>query len=181
MPATTSPAIAITECPDRDFVISRTFDAPRDLVYRCWSDPAYMQHWWGPKGYTAPVCKLDLRPGGSMHYCLRSPEGHEMWGRFVYREVTAPLRLVFVDSFSNAEGGIVRHPMSPTWPLELLSTITFEDAGLGKTKLTVRWGVLPAATLEERKTFNEGHGSMTQGWTGTLDQLTAYLAEAQKK
>jgi len=83
-------------------------------------------------------------------------------------------------AFSNAAGEIVRHPMSPTWPLELLTTITFDDEG-GRTKLTVRWGPLPSATEEERKTFNESHASMQQGWTGTLDQLTDYLAEVIKK
>ena len=169
-----------TDAATADFVISRMFDAPRDLVYRVWTETQHLKHWWGPKGFTSPVCNLDLRPGGSMHYCLRSADGHEMWGKFVYREVTAPLRLVFVDSFSNAAGDITRHPLSPTWPLEMLSTITFEAQG-AQTKVTVRWGPLPSATAEERKAFDEGRASMNQGWTGTLDQLEAYLSEAKKK
>jgi len=169
-----------TEVADNDFVISRTFAAQRELVFQVWTDPEHMKHWWGPKGFTSPVCNMDLRPGGGMHYCLRSADGQEIWGKFVYREVAAPGRLVLVDGFSNAAGEIVRHPMSPTWPLELLTTITFDDEG-GRTKLTVRWGPLPSATEEERKTFNESRASMQQGWTGTLDQLTDYLAEVIKK
>ena len=161
---------------DRDFVITRTFDAPRGRVFQAWTDPEHMKHWWGPRGFTSPICKLDLRPGGSMHYCLRSPDGHEMWGKFVFREVVVPERLIYINSFSDAEGGITRHPMSPTWPLELLTTVTFEEHE-GKTTLTVRWGLLPSATEPERKTFGEGHSSMQQGWTGTLDQLAGYLAQ----
>jgi hypothetical protein len=85
-----------------------------------------------------------------------------------------------VNSFSNSEGGLTRHPMSPTWPLEMLSTITFGEEG-GQTKVTVRWSVLPSATPEECKTFNEGRGGMQHGWSGTFDQLDAYLAELAKK
>jgi uncharacterized protein YndB with AHSA1/START domain len=170
----TEPAL---QTADRDFVITRTFDAPRDLVFKAWTEPERMKQWWGPCGFTSTTCNLDLRPGGSMHYCLRSPEGREMWGRFAFREITTPERLVYVGSFSDAQGGLTRHPMSPTWPLELLSTITLEEQD-GKTKLTIRWGLLPSATAPERKTFNEGHSSMQQGWTGTLDQLTAYLETA---
>jgi len=166
------------ESTDRDFVISRTFDVPRDRVFQAWTEPERMKDWWGPKGFTSPSCALDLRPGGSMHYCMRSPDGREMWGKFVYREVTPPVRLVYVNSFSDAQGGLTRHPMNPTWPLELLSTITFDEQG-GKTILTIRWGVMPSATDDERKTFHEGHTSMQKGWTGTLDQLEAYLADGR--
>jgi uncharacterized protein YndB with AHSA1/START domain len=168
------------ESANQDFVISRTFNAPRDLVFKVWSDPTHTQHWFGPRGFTTPVCRQDLRPGGTLHYCMRSAEGHEMWGKFVYREVNPPERLVYVNSFSNAEGGLTRHPMSPTWPLEMLSTITFDEEG-GQTKVAVRWSVLPSATPEECKTFNEGLGGMQHGWSGTFDQLDAYLAELAKK
>lgn len=170
---------APSESSHRDFVISRTFEAPRELLFKVWTDPEHTKHWFGPRGFTTPVCRQELRPGGTMHYCMRSAEGHEMWGKFVYHEVTPPTRLVYVNSFSDAQGGITRHPMSPTWPLEMLSTITFDDDA-GKTKVTVRWGLLPSATEQERKTFNESHGGMKGGWTGTFDQLDTYLAELAK-
>jgi uncharacterized protein YndB with AHSA1/START domain len=84
--------------------------------------------------------------------------------------------MVFINSFSDEAGGITRHPMAPTWPLEMLSTFTFEEAPGGKTKLTIRWSP-HNATDEERKTFDAGHDSMRQGWGGTLEKLTAYLAK----
>jgi uncharacterized protein YndB with AHSA1/START domain len=103
--------------------------------------------------------------------------GFFMWGKFVCREIVVPEHLVFINSFSDEAGNITRHPLSPTWPLELLSTITFDEQA-GGAKLTIRWAPLPSATAEERQTFNNGHTGMQQGWGGTLDQLASYLAKA---
>jgi uncharacterized protein YndB with AHSA1/START domain len=159
-----------------EFVITRTFDAPRDLVWKAFTDPALMKQWWGPKGFTVIASKMDLRPGGTYHYGMKAPDGTPMWGKFVYREVEAPKRMVFFNSFSDEAGGITRHPMAPTWPLEMLSIFTFEEEPGGKTKLTIRWSP-HNATDDERKTFDAGHDGMRQGWGGTLEQLTAYLAK----
>ncbi len=78
-----------------------------------------------------------------------------MWAKFVYREIAAPERLVWVHSFSDEAGGLTRHPMSPTWPLEMLTTVTFEEAGPGKTKVTLRWSPLNA-TAEEQEDLRRG-------------------------
>jgi len=85
--------------------------------------------------------------------------------------------LVFINSFSDESGGVTRHPGGPTWPLEMLSTFTFEEVPGGKTKFTVSWAP-HNATAEEERTFDEGRNSMTQGWTGTLEQLEAYLTKS---
>jgi uncharacterized protein YndB with AHSA1/START domain len=164
------------ETESTEFVISRTFDAPRDLVWKAFTDPERMKQWWGPKGFTVIASKMDLRPGGTYHYGMRAPDGSAMWGKFVYREIVPPERMVLINSFSDEAGGITRHPMAPNWPLELLSTFTFEDVG-GKTKFTVRWSP-HNATEEERKVFAASHDSMRGGWGGTMDQLAAYLASA---
>lgn len=160
---------------ERDFVLSRVFDAPRDRVFKAFTDPDRMMHWWGPKGSTVVAAKMDLRPGGIYHYGLKGQDGDTLWGKFVYREIVAPERLVFVNSFSDESGNLTRHPLSPTWPLELLTTLTFAAQSHG-TLLTLRWGLLPSATAEERQTFDAAHDGMRQGWTGTLDQLAAYLS-----
>jgi uncharacterized protein YndB with AHSA1/START domain len=164
--------------PNREFSISRTFDAPRELVWKAFTEAEQMKQWWGPKGATILHCKLDLRPGGIFHYRMRYMN-HDIWGKFVYREIDPPKRLVFVNSFSDEQGGVTHHPMSPTWPLEMLSTVTFDEQG-GKTTFTVQWIPLNA-TDEEIKTFDGGRGSMQQGWSGTFDQLAAYLAKAVKE
>ena len=99
-----------------------------------------------------------------------------MWGKFVYREIVVPERIVLVNSFSDEKGGLTRHPFSPTWPLEMLSTTTFTEQA-GKTTMTLQWCPL-SPTEAERKTFDTSHDGMRQGWTGTLDQLAEYLAKA---
>jgi uncharacterized protein YndB with AHSA1/START domain len=156
------------------FVISRVLDAPRDKVWKAWTEVERLKQWWGPKGFTVSHCTVDLRPGGLMHYCLRSPDGHDMWGRFVFREIAKPERLVWVNSFSDEKGGVTRHPMSPGWPREMLTTVSFAEHKDG-TLVTVQWIPIDA-TEEERRTFDAGRDSMKQGWTGTFEQLELYLA-----
>ncbi len=159
-----------------EFVITRVFDAPRDRVWSAWTEPDRLKQWWGPKGFVVHTCKVDLRPGGVFHYGMRAPDGSDVWGRFVYREIVAPKRLVFVVSFSDPKGGVTRHPWSENWPLQTMSTVEFEEQGAGKTRVTVRWIPHEASDME-RKTFAEGRESMQQGWTGTLDQFAGYLAK----
>ena len=162
-----------------EFVITRVFDAPRSLMWRVWTECDHLKHWWGPKGFQVRVCKNDLRTGGLLHYCLQSPEGLEIWGKFAYREVVPPERLVFINSFSDESGATARHPLNQAWPLEILSTITFDEKD-GGTAVTVHW-VPFEATEEERRTFAEGRASMQQGWGGTMEQLAGYLAKARKE
>ena len=158
----------------RPFIISRVFDAPRDSVFNAWTEADRLKQWFGPKGVTMSSCTLDLRPGGVFHYCMRVPGGGDMWGRWVFREIVAPERIVVVASFSDAQGNVTRAPFSADWPLESISTTTFlEEAG--RTTVTVE--SLPInASGKERKMFNDMQASMQQGWSGTFDQLAAYLA-----
>ena len=157
------------------FVISRTFDASRDRVWKAWTEREQLLQWFGPKGFTMTTAKLDLRPGGTFHYCRCTPDGKEMWGKFVYRETVTPSRIVLVNSFSDAEGGLTRHPFSPTWPMEMLSTTTLAEEG-GKTKLTIEWSPLNP-TDEDRRTFDSSHDGMKQGWSGTFEHLADYLTK----
>ena len=159
------------------FKISRSFDAPRDFVWKACTEPERMAQWWGPKGVTVGKYRMDLRVGGGYHYSMKTPDGHEMWGKFVYREIIKPEKLVFVNSFSDKDGGLTRHPMSPTWPLEMLSTFTFIEID-GKTTFTIQWTPLTSKE-DELKTFKDGMAGMNQGWGGTLEQLTSYLDNIQ--
>ncbi len=163
-----------------DFVISRVLDAPRDLVWQCFTDPERMKQWWGPKGFKVIVSKMDLRVGGTYHYGMTAPNGAPMWGLFRYREIVPQEKLVSVDSFSDETGGVTRHPGHEKWPLQMFSTFTFEDAPGDKTKFTVRWHALNA-TPEEQAIFDSDQSrvSMTNGWSGTMEQLEAYLSTAK--
>jgi uncharacterized protein YndB with AHSA1/START domain len=161
---------------DREFVITRVFDAPRELVWKAWTERDRLMQWFGPKGFTMAVANLDFRPGGIFHYCLRSPDGKDMWGKFVYREIVRPERIVLVNSFSDEQGNLTRHPFSPTWPLEMLATTIFAEQN-GKTTITLQW-VPINVTEAEVQTFDTGREGMKMGWTGTFDQLAEYLAKA---
>jgi uncharacterized protein YndB with AHSA1/START domain len=163
---------------ERELVIIRVFDAPRRLVWQAFAEPDRLTHWWGPAGFTMQVRTLDFRPGGVLHYAQRSPDGHVMWGRFVYREIQAPERMVFVNSFADEHGNVIRAPFSPTWPLEILNTVTCTESE-GQTTVTLRGGPIDA-TEAERETFWNAQDSIRQGFAGTFDQLAAYLAAETK-
>ena len=159
----------------KPFEISRVYDAPRAKVWQAWTEPSRLKHWWGPRGFKVHTCKVDLRPGGVFLYGMKAPDGSDTWGKFVYREIKAPEKLVFVVSFSDAQGGVTRHPMSPDWPEYILSTVLFTEQEPRKTKVSISWTPHEASEAE-RKVFEAGRPSMTQGWGGTLDQLEAYLS-----
>ncbi len=153
-------------------LITREFDAPRDLVFKAWTDCERLMRWWGPKGFTTPFCKIDLRPGGISHYCMRSPEGRDYCGKGVYREIIPLERLVFTDSFADKEGNVVPatyYGMSGDYPLEMLVTVSFAEHK-GKTKLTLKH-VLGSVPASERDLCQ-------QGWSESLDKLAEDLAKA---
>lgn len=131
--------------------------------------------WFGPMGFEMTTANLDFRPGGMFHYCVRLPQGNEMWGKFEYREIVRPEKLVLVSSFSDTKGGSTRHPMSPTWPREMLSTSTFFENN-GKTTLTLEMTPLNASQ-EETKMFLSAKEGMKMGWNGMFEQLEAYLRD----
>jgi len=165
------------EVPAHEFVITRVFDAPRELVWKALTEPERLNRWWGPAGFSTRVHSLDLRPGGLFRYSQQIPDGKEMWGKWVYREIVPPERLVSLVSFTDEAGNPIRHPLIPDWPLEMLSTATLSERQ-GKTTLTIAASAHNATELD-RKTFEAGHDSMKQGFTGTLDRLAEYLASTR--
>jgi len=156
------------------FVISREFNAPRKLVWLAHTDPSHMSRWYTPAGAVVIHMSLDLRPGGVYHYGLRFPDGGEMWGKQLYQEVVPNERIVHLQAFSDAAGGITRHPMAPTWPALMHATTTFEDAGENRTRLTVSW-TPHEATAEEIAVFDAARPNMAGGFAGTFAQLEAWF------
>ncbi|RJO66301.1 MAG: SRPBCC domain-containing protein [Myxococcales bacterium] len=152
-----------------ELVITRVFDAPRQLVYQAWTRPELMKRWWGPKNFTTPVCKIDLRVGGSYLSCMRSPEGKEYWSTGVYREIVEPKRIVCTDSFSDEEGNVVsatHYGMNPEFPMEMMVTVTLDDYE-GKTKLTLKHAGLPPGKDTD---------DCRAGWSESFDKLAEALA-----
>ncbi|PYI52845.1 SRPBCC family protein [Paenibacillus flagellatus] len=156
-------------------LLTRVFDAPRELVFQVWTNPEHFGKWWGPKGFSLEVVQMDVRPGGMFLGCQKSPDGSmAMWGKFVYQEVNAPEKLVYVQSFSDEKGNTIRAPFNPNWPLEIINILTLEPSG-DKTVLTLQGGPLNP-TEEEQAAFDAMAPMVQQGFGGTFDQLADYLA-----
>ena len=121
-----------------------------------------------------PAYEMEFRVGGVFLHALQAPDGTQMWGKWEFLGIDAPRRLSVVQHFSDQEGSVTRHPMSPSWPLRTMATSTLSEEGSG-SNLLLEW--LPfEATPQEIAIFDAGHESMHQGWTGTFVQLEAYLA-----
>jgi uncharacterized protein YndB with AHSA1/START domain len=165
-----------TNAAGSELVITRTFNAPRILVWQAWTEAERLLHWWGPKGVTMKVANLDLRPGGRLHYCYEMPNGQVMWGAFTYHEIVTPERLVFTSAFSDEQGNLTRNPWAPVWPLEILNSYTFTEEK-GQTTIHMR-GTPYNATVEEQQVFAASVTMIQQGFKGTLEQLEEYLAKA---
>ena len=120
-------------------VVTRVFDAPRELVWKAWTDPKYVMQWWGPKGFTAPFCEMDFRVGGKFLYCMRAPDGQEFWNGGEYHEIVPHEKIVSSMYFSDSKGNRVE---SAHYGIEheaiedAHDVILFEDLGNGQTKLT---------------------------------------------
>jgi uncharacterized protein YndB with AHSA1/START domain len=163
---------------ENEFTITRIFNAPRELVFKVFTQAEHLAHWWGPKGFQIEVHRLELRPGGKFHYSMQMPDGNRMWGIFVYHEIKPPEKIVFVNSFSDEHENVTRAPFNQNWPLEVMNTWTLIEEG-GKTITTLR-GVPYNATDEEKKIFIDMFPSLEQGFGGTFDQLTEYLSTLKK-
>ncbi|UUO08884.1 SRPBCC domain-containing protein [Blastopirellula sp. J2-11] len=160
--------------PEIDFQLTRIFDAPRELIYQAWTEAQHLEKWWGPLGFSLRVVKLDLQPGGVFHYAMKMPDGPEMFGKFVYREIEPNRMLTYVLSFADADEKLVVHPLSPTWPPEILSAIELFDED-GQTRAEF-WSTPINSSREQEQTFLEERENMQQRFSGTLDKLEAYLA-----
>lgn len=161
-----------------EVVFTRVFDAPRQMVWDAWTKEENLREWFGPKGSQIIHAKMDFRVGGIFHYSMKFGEHPEMWGLWTFREINPPKSMQLIQNFSDKDRGVTSHPMSPTWPKKMLSTTTFEEAG-SKTTLAIHWEPFEA-TQEEIDTFNAARPNMNDGWSGTFQQLDAYLEQKQK-
>ncbi len=153
----------------RDLVITRVFDAPRELVWKAWTEPERFMKWWGPKMFTSPACEMDVRVGGTYLWCMQWPDGRRNYTTGTFLEVVPPERLVYTDSFSDEAGNVVPatyYGLPGEMPLEQRVTVTLEDDG-GKTKMTLRHEGFPVGDMSEMA---------GQGWNESFDKLAASLA-----
>lgn len=141
----------------REVAITRIFDAPRELVFKAWTDPKHLAQWWGPKGFTLPGCEMDFRPGGAYRFVMRGPDGKDYPFHGVYLEIVEPERIAFTAIIDNAPGN------------ELVTTATFAEEG-GRTRLTVKQTVPTEPYARGQK----------QGWTESLERLADHLTKEMR-
>lgn len=161
----------------RELAVTRVIDAPRELVFKAWTEPRLLLRWWAPKDCEALFCRVDLRPGGAFHYCVRECTGRDIWGIGTYREIVAPERLVYTDLFADPFG----RPISPAHqgmragdPSEAVVTVTFTEHARGsgrgdrsrQTLLTVRQTLLELTEPSAARA----------GWQILLEQLATELS-----
>ena len=160
---------------DSELNFSRIIDAPRELVFRVWTEAKHFAQWFAPHAVAISFCRIDPRAGGELHFCHRLDDGMEVWVKGVYREVVAPQRLVFALGFVDSDGRPAAHPMFPDWPLDtvILTTVIFADVN-GKTRLTVRQ-VLGSTLRATSDAFKRERKGAQVGWTETLERLETYV------
>jgi uncharacterized protein YndB with AHSA1/START domain len=149
-----------------DLVLERVFDAPRELVWKAWTDPALLAEWWGPKCFTNPVCRADVRPGGAIYVEMRAPDGTVYPMKGIYAEVNEPERMVFTSGPVDAQG----KPM-----FEVHTTVTFADVG-GKTALKLVAKVLNMTSADATRHL----AGMREGWSQSLDRLNDLVTQSQE-
>jgi len=151
------------------FTISRTFNAPRNQVFSCWTTPDRFENWFAPDECETKLIHADATPGGHFLQSDKWPDGSHFFIKHVYRQVEAEERIAFVTSFCNENGEIVRHPHAALWPEKILTTANFDQDGAG-TKVTVVLEPIEAST-EEIAFFTQIRESCLKGWSGTFDRL----------
>lgn len=154
---------------ERELVLTRTLSATRDHVFEVWTNPKHVENWWGPEDFTVPHCAIDLRLGGSFHICMRSPTGEDYWNKGFYRVIRSPEQIVSTIFFSDKDGNFIapsKYGMGPDFPAEILMTVSFTDAGNGKTKLTLNCGL--SEVIAKRYQAD-------QGWSQSLDRFEQEL------
>ncbi|MFC3803723.1 SRPBCC domain-containing protein [Cohnella sp. GCM10012308] len=160
----------ITHIDGRTFVIERVFDAPKEMVYEAFVNPALLSKWWAPKPYTIPVCRIDLRPGGKWHYCMRSPEGQTQWVLGIYDEIRPAERVSYAITFADEQA----NPTDVIPKQEV--TVAFTEAGNGRTTLTLSFRLPTEEELQA--TLKMG---MREGTAMTLDTLAQEVLPAMKR
>ena len=151
-------------------VITRIFDAPREVVWKAWTDPHYVMQWWGPKGFTSPFCKIDFRVGGKFLCCMKSPDGQEFWNGGEYHEIVLHEKIVLSMYFADRDGNKVepeQYGIEHEAIEDAHDVVTFEDLGNGQTKLTFTGN----ETMESAKSSGQ-----VEGWSQILDKFDSVVA-----
>ena len=161
------------------FVINHSFDAPIELMFEMWTRPEHLAQWLPPTGFTMEFLQSKSDVEGSSFYFMTNGKGVEFYGRKRIMESRAPHRLVYMQQFCDKDENISRHPLAPTWPETMLTTVQLISEGPDRTRVTIVWEAYGDVSREELEMFIQSRAGMTQGWTGSFDKLDSLLATVQ--
>jgi uncharacterized protein YndB with AHSA1/START domain len=160
---------------DKDrFIINRTFETSIDTMYDMWTDTKHFAHWMGPTGSALTFVRADVKVGGTSFYKMEMG-AMVMYGLVEYKELNRPNKIVYTQQFVDQNEKLSRHPMSPTWPATMLTSVTLTEEEKNRTRVTLQWEVHGEATAVERETFHSAKAGMAQGWGGSFEKLEEYL------
>lgn len=157
------------------FTVSRKFDAPRERVWAAWTRPALLERWWGPAGGSLLHATGVARSGAMFLYGYEMPDGSEIWGRLLYRDLWEPTELVYVASFTDRRGTPVRNPNNRAWPMDVLTRVNFDKQG-GATNIMLR-ATPQAATDAEKTVFENSRFDMKDAFAASFERLDHILSE----
>ena len=157
------------------FIINRTFDAPLELMFQMWTEEKHVARWTPPTGFEMRFIRCEIKPGGISFYVMTGPNNMTMYGRANYLKIERPDLIVYTQQFCDENENLSRHPMAPTWPETMLTTVKLTSEGADQTRVTVTWEPYGKFTAEELETFVKARSGMTQGWTGSFEKLESYL------
>lgn len=157
------------------FVINRVFEIDIARMYQVWTKPEHLMEWTAPAGFKGRYLSANIHAGGESFYEMTG-NGLTMYGKAKYLELLEPDRLVYTQIFADRNGEVTRHPMAPTWPECLKTTVCLYGEAAMQTRIELQWEVFGEATEQERATFGAAKNGMAHGWTGSFDKLEAYLS-----
>ncbi len=160
------------------FVINRSFDVPLDVMFEMWTNPEHFSKWLPPTGFEMEFIRADIKPGGTTFYAMTNNKDLKMYGRAEYLQIEKPSLVRYTQQFCDKDEKVSRHPLAPTWPETMLTTVNLTSEGPDRTRVTVTWELVGNVSPEELETFTQGRRGMTQGWGGSFDKLEAYLEES---
>ena len=167
-----------TETRSKELVITREFDAPRERVWKAWTDPEMVKRWWGPESFTAPSIKIDLRVGGKYIFAMQGPPGSELekvgYNAGVFKEIVPNKKLVLTMYFSDENGNMLppaAYGLEGDFPSEDTLTVLFEELGKGRTRLSI---IYPQPETEAQRQALLKSG-MVEGWDSSINKLAGVL------
>ncbi len=152
-----------------ELAIEKTFNAPKEILFKAWGNYDLLQKWWQPPEMTLSILNLEFKPGGKFHYLLESQDGFRIYGLWIFQEIMPPDKLVFSNAYANENGSIIQAPFSNSWPKRIINELNFRQLN-GQTLMDFKARPFQFTSLESA-TFAENVENIRHGLNTTFERL----------